>query len=152
MVRTRALAPPVSVDSLRHQAIQQRAGLTGQQAHPVAKRGLEIDFAAHRPGGDRRDPVVKTDEVGQRVERLLGDDGRVHVGDQQLFASTVHGLGVDVHRNLGQGVAHGVFGSLFRQPSEYQVHRVARREPVGTAVLGARGTQRGARGLGVVIG
>jgi len=57
-----------------------------EQADPGLERLGEIELAAHRPGGDRRHLVLDAGEVGELVDALDGDDGAVHIGDEQLLA------------------------------------------------------------------
>ena len=54
-----------------------------QHADALAQRGVEIEFAVHRPFGNRRDFIAETEARGNLVERLGGDDGHIHVADQQ---------------------------------------------------------------------
>ena len=68
-----------------------------QHRHAFAQRRLEVELAIHRAGGDGGDAVLQAGEVGKFVERLAGDDGAVHVGDQQRLAPALgrRGDGVD---------------------------------------------------------
>ena len=54
-----------------------------EHADPLAERGLEIKFAAHRPFGDGGDLILDADGVSQFVDAFVFDDRGVHVRDQQ---------------------------------------------------------------------
>ena len=56
-----------------------------EQPDPLHQRGLEFDFAFHRPLGDGGDFGLEPRHVGEFIKTLDIDDGGVHVGDQQLF-------------------------------------------------------------------
>src|SRR5699024_5981599 len=51
--------------------------------HPGTQRLREVELAAHGGGGDRLDLLAHAGVVGDQLDHLLGEEGRVDVGDQQ---------------------------------------------------------------------
>ena len=58
-----------------------------QHGDALTKRSGEIDLAVHAAPCDRSDTIFQACEVRKFVERLAGDDGAVHVCDQQTLAA-----------------------------------------------------------------
>src|SRR5699024_5036012 len=52
----------------------------------------EVELAAHRGGGDLLDPVAHAGVLGDQLDHLLGEEGRVDVRDQQPGHSGGRGL------------------------------------------------------------
>ena len=57
-----------------------------QHRDPQAQRLAKIDLAVHAAPRDRRDLRLEPGICGEFVQRLAGDDGAVHVGEQQPLA------------------------------------------------------------------
>ena len=69
-----------------------------EQRDPRVERGGEIEFAAHRAFGHLGDLLLDPGIVGQFVDALDGDHGRIHVGDQQPLPTVRRRLHDDVGR------------------------------------------------------
>ena len=76
---------------------------TLQLADPFAQGALELDLAAHGPLGDGGDLRLQPGEIGQLVQALAADDGRIHVGHEQGLAPALARLDAEIHRQPGQG-------------------------------------------------
>ena len=63
-----------------------------EQRDPLLERRGEIEFAAHRPLGDRGNLRLDPGIIGQFVEAFLPDHGRIHVGDEQFLLAIIGGL------------------------------------------------------------
>ncbi len=75
----------------------ENAGLDpGQQRDAGLKRGGKVDFAIHRPPGDRGNPRAEPEDQRQLIEHLVFDDRRFEVGDEQLLAPARRRLNQDV--------------------------------------------------------
>ena len=61
-------------------------GQSGQQRHPFAQGRGEIELAVHRPAGHGGDLRLEAGEVGELVDAFDGDDGAVHVAQQEPLA------------------------------------------------------------------
>ena len=68
------------------------AGSPLSRATRSRKRRREGDLAAHRPLGDGGDMRLEADEIGQFVDALLLDHGRIHVGQEQPLAAMDAGV------------------------------------------------------------
>src|SRR5208283_1048042 len=80
-----------------------------QHRDALAQGGGEVELAVHAAAGDGGDAVLQPGEVGELVERLRGDDGAVHVGEQQALAPVGTGrLGDGVDGGAGEGGVDGV--------------------------------------------
>ncbi len=75
---------------------------TPQHRDPLAQRVGEVDLSVHAASGDRGDPILQAGEVGEFVQRLAGDDGAVHVGDQQPLAPSRDWGGDGIHAGAHQ--------------------------------------------------
>ena len=62
-----------------------------EKRHPFAERRLEGNLAAHRPLGNRPDMVAEADHRGELVDAFLADDGRIHIGHEQLLPTVLAG-------------------------------------------------------------
>ena len=118
-----------------------------QHADALAQRAFEVEFAIHRALRDGGDAVLDAGLAGEFVQRLGGDDGAVHVGDQQPLAPTGRRLGDHVHRPIGQGDARGGIGLFSGKAGEGQVGGFLRRQPGRRADGGTDAGQRIARGV-----
>ena len=79
-----------------------------QHAHAFAEGFLEVDLPVHCAGGDGGDLFPDAGDIGELVEGFAGDDGAVHVGDQQAFAASTRPDEDGVHRGAVQGSADEV--------------------------------------------
>ncbi len=59
-----------------------------QQGDPRAQRRLEGDLAVHGTGGNRGDMCLEPHLIGQFVDALLVDHGRIHVGYEDFFPAS----------------------------------------------------------------
>ncbi len=75
----------------------------GEQRDALAQSGLECDFAAHGARRDLRDMLPQPDEISKLVNTFLYDDGRIHVGDEQLLSPPGGELHDDVDWRAGKG-------------------------------------------------
>ena len=80
--RPRHQARPLAMDLLEDRLRQPR-----QQRDPGLERQAEGELAAHGAPGDRRDLGLDADQVGQLVDRLDRDDGRIQVAQQQALGA-----------------------------------------------------------------
>ncbi len=83
-------------------ALEQRRWQAREQGDPAFERGREVEFTAHRARGDRGDLVTEPRDVGQLVDQLVGDDRRLHVGDEQLLAPRDARLAAGRRRRRGR--------------------------------------------------
>ena len=60
---------------------------TGEQANPFPQGAGKIQLALHGALGDPRDLVLEARIIGELVDAFLADDGRIHVGDEQIASS-----------------------------------------------------------------
>jgi hypothetical protein len=67
---------------------------------PGTQRLAEVELSAHGTLGDAGDFIAQADVIGKFVYALDLDDGRIHVGHQQLLGAPVVGLGDDVDRRV----------------------------------------------------
>ena len=109
---------------------QHLEGEAGEQPGAGRERARIVDLAGHRRGGDGRDLVAPADAVGQLVEGLDPDHGRIHVGDQQPLAAPGAGLSVQVDRQAGGGGARRRQRRAGRGALEGEIDRAPRRQPV----------------------
>ena len=58
-----------------------------EQGDAGVERGLEIELAAHRPLGHRRDLGLEPGIIGELVDAFDADHRRIHVGDEQPLAA-----------------------------------------------------------------
>ena len=79
-----------------------------QQRDALAQGWLERDLATHGALGNRRDLLLKADEIGELVDTFLADHGGIHVGEEQLFAPVRDRLNEDVDGKAGEGGANFV--------------------------------------------
>ncbi len=140
---------------------------TGEQRHPLAQGRLESDFAAHGAFGNGGDPVLQPDEIGEFVDALLADHGRIHVGEKQLLAPVGDRLDENIDRRRAQrqaqhvgggaaiaGVGERAVGAIAMSGArcERNIRRLAQRENHRLAragqTAGARGDQFWAYRLG----
>src|SRR5699024_200216 len=63
-----------------------------EQRHPGAQRLGEVELAAHGRGGDLLDPVTHAGVLGDQLDHLLGEEGRVDVRDQKAGRGGGRGL------------------------------------------------------------
>ncbi len=129
-------------DPLFNQGREQRCRLSREQPDPLAQGGFEVDLAAHGPIGDRGHPVAQTRHVGELVERLLADDGRIHVGDEQAPAAPRCRLDGDIHPGSGKRVIHARADRVRGRCGQHEVKCATAPEPGGALVPGACRTQR----------
>ncbi len=113
---TRVLAPGSQADPFGKNLVNGLDAQPGEQRDALAQSRHEFDLAAH---GARRDPcdmLLHAKEIGDFVETFLGDHGRIHVGDEKLFAPAGGALNNDIDRhdaaclaqNLGEARCFGV--------------------------------------------
>jgi hypothetical protein len=67
--------------------VQSIDGQAFQHADPFAEGFLEVHLPVHRAGGDGGNFLPNPSDIGELVKGFAGDDGAVHVGDQQAFAA-----------------------------------------------------------------
>ena len=74
------------------------SGRPASKRDAFAQGRLEGDFAAHRAFGDRRDMRADADARREFVDTFLADQGRIHIGEEQLLAPARRRLrdGVDL--------------------------------------------------------
>ena len=85
-------------DALLNRLVHHAGVQAGEQGDALAQGRLEGDFAAHGAFGDRRHLFLQSDEIGQFVDALLADHGRIHVGEQQLLAPILRRLDENIDR------------------------------------------------------
>ena len=122
-------------DSLRPAEVDRGILQPLEQRHAFMQRAGEVQFAAHRPLGDFRDLRLDPRIVGQLVDALDGDHGRIHVGDQQFLLARLCRLhdDVDARAHTRQSRTRGR-----RIGPEEQVGRLVRIQPAAVAGRAAR--------------
>ncbi len=70
-------------DHLRRDVGEDRLGEAPQRRDAFLQRGREVEFAAHRAIGDRRDLRERTRPRGQQLDDLLLDECRIDVKDEE---------------------------------------------------------------------
>ncbi len=138
-------------DPLFNQGLKQGRGVSREQPDPLAQGGLEVDLATHGPVGDRCHPLAQPCHAGELVERLLTDDGRIHVGDEKAPAASRRRLDGDIHPGAGKCAIHARADRVRRRRGQHEVKRAAVPEPGGVQVPCARRMQR-RNGLALVFG
>ncbi len=83
-----------------------------EQGDAGAQRRLEIELAIHGAGGDGGDFVLDADGIGELVDALLLDHGRIHVGDEQLLAPIGERHEGDIDGPAGDDVVGGLYGGV----------------------------------------
>jgi hypothetical protein len=73
-----------------------------EQRDPGLQSGHEVELAVHRPPRDRADLNFDAEIIGQLVDALDVDHGRVHVADQQALAPPCGGHDADVIGRVAQ--------------------------------------------------
>src|SRR3546814_1905975 len=94
-----------------------------QQADALAQGGLEGDLAAHGALGDRGDLRFEAEFGGEFVDTFLLDDGRIHVGDEELLAAAFGGLDGEVDICFGEMGTQRGFRTLAALTFECDVAR-----------------------------
>ncbi len=69
----------------------------GQQCHPFTQRGREVGLPVHRRGGDLGDLFRAARPGRQQVDHLGGDQGGVHVHDDEPHGAPVQPAALDRH-------------------------------------------------------
>ena len=57
---------------------------TSEHTHTLSQGAAKIELTPHRAVGDVRDLRLQPSIVSKLIEAFLPDDGRIHVGDEQL--------------------------------------------------------------------
>jgi len=78
---------------------------TGEHGDPLAQGALEGELTAHGPFGNGGHLSLASSKVRQFVEALTGDDGAVHIGQQEALATPGPGLKGEVHGQVAEGGA-----------------------------------------------
>ena len=68
---------------LAKRVVDEACSFAGEEGETRVQGLLEIQLAAHGTRRDRQDVVGYAGDARHVVQRLRGDDGAVHVGDQQ---------------------------------------------------------------------
>ena len=56
----------------------------GEQPHPLAQCAFKVEFTLHCAFGDRGNMLFQPGKIGQFIDALLPDHGRIHVGDKDV--------------------------------------------------------------------
>jgi hypothetical protein len=83
-------------DAFREAALDHGLVEPFQQRHPRIERALEIELAAHRRFGDRRDLRLDPGIIGELVDAFDGDHRRIHISDEQLLLAPLDRLNDDI--------------------------------------------------------
>ena len=86
-----------------------------QQRHARDQGRVEVEFAVHRPGGDRRHRLAEAGDIGEFVQAFLLDHGRIHVRQQHRLAPP---------RGRHDGEVEAAFLPVRPDPVEVGGHRV----------------------------
>ena len=78
-----------------------------EEGHALTQGVGEIDLAVHGATGDGGDLGAQSGFGGEVVQGLAGDDGAVHVGDEEALAAAAAVDGEGVDGGGGEGGAHG---------------------------------------------
>lgn len=95
------LGAGIELDALQPDAFQRRERQTLQQPDAFAQGSGEFDLAAHGALGDGGDFILQSGEIGEFVEALAIDDGRIHIGDDQTLAPVRCRHHIDVGGDTG---------------------------------------------------
>ena len=106
-VRTRVRAPGVRSQEAAHR-VEGRLVEPGQEPHPLAERLLEIDLPRHGRLGHRGHLGAAPALLGQQVDDLALEEGRIGIEHDQVLGPAVEAVDLDrdvdlpAHRHLGQ--------------------------------------------------
>ena len=115
MVLTSSRPPGRQRDAVRDHLGDRRDRQALEQCDALAQGRLEGDLAAHRALSDRRDVRLQPHIVGEFVDALLADHGRIHVGDEQRLAPRRRRLDDHVDRRVSERGAQPLAQSLCRR-------------------------------------
>ena len=79
----------------RRRPVDRRHLEPGQSAYPLAERGLEVELTGHRRSGHRLHLGPAAGLVGQQLDHLVGDQGRVDVHHHQPLGPPLEAVDLD---------------------------------------------------------
>ena len=123
-------------DAVRQHIVYDPRRQSFEQRYPLAQRWRKCKLPAHGTLGDGSHMRLLPDQVGELVDALLADHGRIHVSHEQSFAAA----GCLLHHHIDGLIAErfphplrNVTVVVFIAGAKENVRRAARGEPFGRA-------------------